>query len=138
MAIPLGKRFWPVSAAERERVRAFAESPEITQLLTQLHYREDHAKVKFLDTAYWMKGCSSLGRLRFAVLLEVGQGVAKGRDFCLLDIKEATRAVAPRAAECSMPDDDGLSCIAGRKSYVAILRRADGDGPAHAAVGFCA
>ena len=121
MAIPLGKRFWPVSAAERERVRAFAESPEITQLLTQLHYRDDHAKVKFLDTAYWMKGCSSLGRLRFAVLLDVGQGVAKGRDFCLLDIKEATRAVAPRAAECSMPDDDGLRVLQGARAMSPFL-----------------
>jgi uncharacterized protein (DUF2252 family) len=33
--------------------------------------REDNAEVKLVDAAYWMKGCSSLGRGRYAVLLNV-------------------------------------------------------------------
>jgi uncharacterized protein (DUF2252 family) len=33
--------------------------------------------VEVLDAAYWMKGCSSLGRLRFAVLLGVGKNYRK-------------------------------------------------------------
>jgi uncharacterized protein (DUF2252 family) len=35
-----------------------------------------------VDAAYWMKGCSSLGRLRFAVLLGVGKNQAKEGDLC--------------------------------------------------------
>ena len=58
-------------------------------LVTSLKERDDDAKVEVLDAAYWMKGCSSLGRLRYAVLLGVG------KDLCLIDIKEAVRAAAP-------------------------------------------
>ena len=57
--------------------------------------REAETKLKVLDAAYWMKGCSSLGRARFAVLLAVG---SKGhRQYCLIDLKEATAAAAPRS-----------------------------------------
>ena len=31
------------------------------------------APIKVLDAAYWMKGCSSLGRLRYAVVLGIGE-----------------------------------------------------------------
>jgi uncharacterized protein (DUF2252 family) len=46
-----------------------------------------------VGAAYWMKGCSSLGRLRYAVLLRIGKG--KNRSYCLIDLKEATSAMAP-------------------------------------------
>jgi uncharacterized protein (DUF2252 family) len=29
--------------------------------------------VEVVEAAYWMKGCSSLGRLRYAVLLGIGE-----------------------------------------------------------------
>ena len=54
---------------------------------------ETEIKVRLLDAAYWVKGCSSLGRLRYAVL--VGVGKKKDRQYRLLDIKEATHAAAP-------------------------------------------
>jgi uncharacterized protein (DUF2252 family) len=41
--------------------------------MTQLKGRDDDAKVKVVDAAYWMKGCSSLGKLRMAVLVSVGK-----------------------------------------------------------------
>ena len=41
-------------------------------MVTALRSRDDDAPVEVLDAAYWMKGCSSLGRLRYAVLLGVG------------------------------------------------------------------
>jgi uncharacterized protein (DUF2252 family) len=42
-----------------------------------------------------MKGCSSLGRLRYAILAGIGK---KGdRTYCLIDLKEATTAAAPRS-----------------------------------------
>jgi uncharacterized protein (DUF2252 family) len=55
--------------------------------MTSLKGRDQHEKVKVLDAANWMKGCSSLGRLRFAVLLEVGKKKRKTERFCLVDIK---------------------------------------------------
>jgi uncharacterized protein (DUF2252 family) len=53
------------------------------RLATMLRSRVDDAPVRLLDAAYWLKGCSSLGRLRYAVLLEVED--KKGRvDYCLM------------------------------------------------------
>ena len=46
--------------------------------------------VEVIDAAYWMKGCSSLGRLRYAVLLSVIEQTNRAtRELCLMDIKEA-------------------------------------------------
>ena len=40
---------------------------------------------KVLDAAYWMKGCSSLGRLRYAVLVGVADGEPQSNNLCLID-----------------------------------------------------
>jgi uncharacterized protein (DUF2252 family) len=56
-----------------------------------------------MDAAYWCKGCSSLGRLRLAVLVAVGSG--KAERHCLMDVKEATAAAAPRSKTADMPHD---------------------------------
>ena len=48
-------------------------------MVTGLQGRELSDAVTMVDAAYWIKGCSSLGRLRFAVMLRVGEG--KGRRF---------------------------------------------------------
>ena len=64
-----------------------------------------------LDAAYWMKGCSSLGLLRFAVLLEIGAG--KKREQALMDVKEAVAAAAPRYADKKMPKDQGERVVEG-------------------------
>jgi len=70
--------------------------------------------VKLVDAAYWMKGCSSLGRLRYAALLRVGQG--KRSRLCLIDVKEGVSAAAPRAARAKMPRDNGIRVVAGAKA----------------------
>jgi uncharacterized protein (DUF2252 family) len=75
-----------------------------------LRSRDDDASVKLLDAAYWMKGCSSLGRLRYAVLLSIG---AKKKEPCLLDVKEAVQAVAPRHPRAKMPKDNAERVVAG-------------------------
>ena len=49
-----------------------------------------------IDAAYWRKGCSSLGHLRYAVLLQIGYKSDRRRH-CLLDFKEAVRPQAPHA-----------------------------------------
>lgn len=74
-----------------------------------------------LDAAYWMKGCSSLGRLRFAVLLGVGKSRAKEGGLCLIDIKEAVPAAAPRHSEATMPVDHGMRVVEGARHLSPAL-----------------
>lgn len=66
--IPLGPKFWPLSRSEREAIGQLFATPPLRHLSTSLQSRDDDAPVEVLDAAYWMKGCSSLGLLRFAVL----------------------------------------------------------------------
>jgi uncharacterized protein (DUF2252 family) len=91
-------------------VRLFA-APALRHLATSLRSRDDDAPVEVLDAAYWMKGCSSLGLLRFAVLLAIGSG--KKRDLALMDVKEAVSAAAPRYAGKTMPKDHGERVVQG-------------------------
>jgi uncharacterized protein (DUF2252 family) len=65
--IPRGERFWPLTKEENEAIDALFAEDSVRRLVTSLKSRPDDAKIKVLDAAYWMKGCSSLGRLRFAV-----------------------------------------------------------------------
>jgi uncharacterized protein (DUF2252 family) len=95
--IPLGSRFWPIVRPERQAIEALFGTENMRRLVTSLRCREDDAAVELLDAAYWMKGCSSLGRLRFAVLLRVSSPSIKDGRLCLMDVKEAVQACAPRS-----------------------------------------
>jgi uncharacterized protein (DUF2252 family) len=44
-------------------------------LITALSSRPDEARVRILDAAYWIKGCSSLGKLPYAVIVSIGAKV---------------------------------------------------------------
>ncbi|MDB5414771.1 MAG: hypothetical protein JWR10_3106 [Rubritepida sp.] len=112
--IPLGKRFWPLTAEEREAVDALFTDPSVQKLATVLRSRDDDAPVRVLDAAYWQKGCSSLGRLRLAVLVAVGKG--KAERHCLMDVKEAIAAAAPRSPTASMPRDNAERVVTGARS----------------------
>ena len=113
--IPLGKRFWPASKLERRDIDNLFQQAAIKELVTSLHHRDDDAKVKLLDASYWMKGCSSLGFMRFAVLLDVGGRASRGNDMCLFDIKEAVTAAAPRYADARMPRDNAQRVVEGAR-----------------------
>jgi len=65
--------------------------------------------------AYSMKGCSSLERLRFAVLLGVGKSQAKEGGLCLIDIKEAVQAAAPRHPAATMSRHDATRVVEGAR-----------------------
>ena len=71
-----------------------------------------------LDAAYWMKGCSSLGRLRYAVLLRRRARGGDGPSVCLIDIKEAVHAAAPRAPtrRRRMPADNAERVVDGARA----------------------
>src|SRR5580700_2173822 len=94
--IPLGKRFWPLRKEEKLEIKKLFEQEDVQRLATSLETRKDKASIKVLDSAYWRKGCSSLGRLRFAVLVGIGKPPYKGKNLCLIDIKEAVQAAAPK------------------------------------------
>ncbi|MEI9982555.1 MAG: DUF2252 family protein [Aliidongia sp.] len=111
--IPLGKRFWPLDRAERDAVRKLFDEERMRRLATALRSREDDAAIKVLDAAYWRKGCSSLGLLRLAVLVEVARG--KEISHCLMDIKEAVAAVAPRHPDAKIPRDNAERVVEGAR-----------------------
>jgi uncharacterized protein (DUF2252 family) len=111
--IPLGSRFWPLSRQERKKIEQLIETPSLHHLATSLRSREDDAAAEVIDAAYWMKGCSSLGLLRFAVLLGIGKG--KYRELALMDVKEAVLAAAPRYVGQKMPKDNAERVVEGAR-----------------------
>jgi uncharacterized protein (DUF2252 family) len=109
--IPLGARFWALSKSEREAIEQLFGSPPLHHLATSLRSRDNDSSVEVADAAYWMKGCSSLGLLRFAVLLTIGSG--KKRGMALIDVKEAVTAAAPRYTKQKMPKDQAERVVEG-------------------------
>src|ERR1700728_3285061 len=119
--IPRGERFWQLTRFEMDRVEELFEDEGVRKLVTSLQSRPDEATIEVLDAAYWMKGCSSLGRLRFAVLVKVGTGKKRDDEFCLIDIKEASPAAAPRAPRAIMPKDHARRVVEGAKHLSPAL-----------------
>ena len=119
--IPKGDRFWPLAKAERKEIERLFEHEDVRKLVASLKSRPNDAKIDVLDAAYWMKGCSSLGRFRYAVLLNVGHGKSKEDEYCLIDIKEACAAAAPRARAAKMPRDNGKRVVEGARHLSPAL-----------------
>ena len=116
--LPIGKRFWPLRKDERREIDALFETEAIADLATRLRSRDKGDKVKVLDAAFWRKGCSSLGRLRYAVLLSVGEG--RAREFCLMDVKEAV-APALKSDAVAMPRDPAERVMEGARRLSPAL-----------------
>ena len=95
--IPLGKRFWALAEDEHAAIESLFKEETTLEMLKKLAVNREPRKVKVADAAYWMKGCSSLGKLRYAVLLAVGK--RNEREYRLVDIKEAVDAAAPAASK---------------------------------------
>jgi uncharacterized protein (DUF2252 family) len=117
--IPLGKSFWPLTSDERRGIELLFATEEASRLATSLHSRKDDAVIEVLDAAYWVKGCSSLGRLRFAVLLGVGTHLNDDGALCLMDIKEAVPAIAPCLG--NLPQDDAVRVVTGARHLSPAL-----------------
>lgn len=115
--IPLGRRFWALDSHERAALEELFASPEVCRLVLNLQHA-DGDSVRVLDAAYWMKGCSSLGRLRFAVLLATGKG--SSARYSLIDIKEAVKAAAP-ATRLRTKDDFAARVVCGARALSPYL-----------------
>jgi len=117
--IPLGKRFWPLLKLERQAIEALFTQESTRKLATALRHRDNDAELRVLDAAFWRKGCSSLGGLRFAVLAAVDSG--KRERHCLIDIKQAVPAAAPHSRTAEMPKDDAKRVVAGAQHLSPFL-----------------
>jgi uncharacterized protein (DUF2252 family) len=111
--IPRGDKFWELTPTEKRQLEALIDSGDLRTLVTALSKRDDDARITLLDSAYWVKGCSSLGRLRYAALVGVRGKKSKAGDICFLDIKEATAAAAPHAPDVDMPRDHAERVVQG-------------------------
>jgi uncharacterized protein (DUF2252 family) len=112
--VPLGKRFWKLTREERDALSVLFQEETAHALLTSLQSRDLRDRVELVDAAYWMKGCSSLGRLRFAAMVRIGEG--KGSSLALVDLKEATTAAAPRVSAPAMPRDNAVRVVTGAQA----------------------
>lgn len=120
--IPLGKRFWPLSTDERKAIHALFESDAAGLIRAALSPGSSgDGAVEVLDAAYWVKGCSSLGRRRFAVLLDIDGACSRGGPPCLVDIKEAASAAAPRYGGHRMPRDNARRVVEGARRLAPLL-----------------
>jgi uncharacterized protein (DUF2252 family) len=113
--IPLGSKFWPLTKEERNQLKAMFEDQkerDFLQLLTRTKKQKD---VVMEDAAYWVKGCSSLGRVRYAALVKTGK--------ChrLIDVKAATKAAAPHARKAKMPPNNAERVVAGARHLSPFL-----------------
>ena len=109
--IPLGKRFWAIDVAEREALTELFDDPAVLRTILSLDKKEE-VKTRLVDAAYWMKGCSSLGLLRYAAIVAV-KGDAKRENYALIDLKQAVASVAPIARGTTMPEDPAERVVAG-------------------------
>ncbi|MDP4025300.1 DUF2252 family protein [Methylobacterium sp. NEAU 140] len=114
-AIPLGRKFWALDAEERDALDACFRQDDVRALVLALNGRSAEADVRLLDAAYWMKGCSSLGFLRYAALVRIVEPEGKRR-LALVDLKEAVAAAAPPAPDAAMPEDPAERVVAGARA----------------------
>lgn len=113
--IPLGKRFWPVAGKERLALEAALAAPSVLQTILGLDGEAAKRAVRLVDAAYWMKGCSSLGLLRYAAIVAV-DGDKDAPGYALIDLKEAIAPIAPAAADARMPKDNADRVVAAARA----------------------
>ena len=113
--LPIGKRFWKLTKSEHAEINSLFEIGAVSRLASLLSSREDDVPVEVVDAAYWVKGCSSLGRLRYAAILGVGHRDSKALEHCLVDIKEAVPAAAPSYPGSNMPANHARRVVEGAR-----------------------
>lgn len=92
--LPRNKHFWNLSRAERLAIdKVFARADVKRQAIALA--RPDVEAMRVIDAAYWRKGCSSLGTLRVAALLELSTSKGPHSLRALVDIKEAIGPIVP-------------------------------------------
>ncbi|MEJ5976628.1 DUF2252 family protein [Novosphingobium sp. PS1R-30] len=119
--LPLGRKFWALQDNEREELERLFMQDAVRSSILSLNGREVNDRVRLLDAAYWMKGCSSLGKLRYAVLVGIGGSKKTPGEYALIDLKEAVGAIAPASAHAEMPADNAERVVAGAQALAPNL-----------------
>ena len=109
-------RFWDLDRRELDELKTLFERDDLKRLMTALSSRPDGVSVRLVDAAYWVKGCSSLGRLRYAVVVAIGGKGTKDGGYALVDIKEAVASLAPVAPSARMPADNAARVVEGARN----------------------
>ena len=113
----LGRKFWPLSARERSAIEALFGRSSVRKATLGLFGRAAGGRLRMIDAAYWRKGCSSLGSLRYAVLVDFRDSDGSRPDGrALIDIKEAVRTVVPVAKGAVMPRNRAERVVAGARA----------------------
>jgi uncharacterized protein (DUF2252 family) len=115
-SIPLGKKFWALTKREHSAIERLFREEKVRDLVLSLAHRDGDDRIRLLDAAYWMKGCSSLGKLRFAALVGIGGSRKLPDALGLIDLKEAGRSAAPAARTAKMPRDHAARVVAGARA----------------------
>ena len=113
-SIPRGDKFRDLDDKTRWNIGVLLDSERVKPLIVSLGRRDGDARIELLDAAYWIKGCSSLGKLRYAALVRVS-GKKKDR-MALVDIKEAVASAAPAMKDAGMPGDNAERVVAGARA----------------------
>ncbi len=118
--IPLGKKFWALSDAEKAALADLFADDRVAAMVLSLKGKAKARDVRLIDAAYWMKGCSSLGLLRYAAIVGLKSG--KGHwSYALVDLKEAVDPVAPAARGAAMPRDTAERVVAAARALSPYL-----------------
>ncbi len=118
--IPLGKKFWELAPEERDALHTLFADERVGAMVLSLKGKPQDRDVRLVDAAYWMKGCSSLGLLRYAAI--VALKTRKGNwSYALVDLKEATAPIAPAAPGADMPADDAERVVTAARQLSPYL-----------------
>jgi uncharacterized protein (DUF2252 family) len=112
----LGSRFLALVEEERTELQRFLDEE---RLRTLMGLRDFGGRLRVVDTAYWVKGCSSLGLWRCAALVEISDGrgkKSKVRASRLLDIKEGDRVVSLPEDTPGVPRHQGQRVVLGARA----------------------
>jgi uncharacterized protein (DUF2252 family) len=132
--IPLGTKFWALNAKEHKELKELFASGGLNPLVQCISGSSDEQKIELMDAAYWMKGCSSLGNLRYAVLIRFGS--KKNPSYKLLDFKEATAPAAPCAKASAMPKNFAEPGCSRRSRTLSVPGRQNDRDKARESTGF--
>lgn len=114
--LPIGRKFWALEGDEKTALDTLFDDPAVAAMILSMKGREGEDRVRLLDAAYWKKGCSSLGNLRFAALIGIGGSRKAPADYALVDLKEAVAAIAPSCDTKAMPADHAERVVAGAQA----------------------
>ncbi|GJD34376.1 DUF2252 family protein [Methylobacterium aerolatum] len=117
--LPRGKRFLDLSADERAAFEALLGTPGFRDRVLGLG-PDGGGELSLIDAAYWIKGCSSLGKMRLAGLVRVA-GAKDRSKVALIDVKEAVPYLAPAAEGALLPDDLAQRVVEGARALSPAL-----------------